>query len=374
MTKAIRQAHHYPEVGVPYLWPFGLAMGLGRAATEVAARNLKFLAEIEKTQVEKEPPEWATRNRVVLELHTLKLRDFSRDPGRACPVLVLPPYAGHTSVIADFHEGQSLVAALLDNGCPNIFAIDWRSATPRMQFYDIDTYLAEINVVVDELGGSVALVGLCQGGWCAAMYAARYPHKVHRLVLAGSPIDTDAGDGAIKESAHTLPMRFYEELVAAGGGLLKGTLMLEGFKNMHPVQQYVEKFSELYEHVEDPSYVARFERFERWYENTIDLPGAWYLQVIRQLFKENRLAKGTFLGLGHRLDLKSITCPVYLLAGASDDITPKEQVFGAEPLLGTPPEEIRKDIAEGGHIGLFMGHRVLKENWSRIAPWLGQTS
>ena len=287
----IQDAHHYPEVGVPLFWLFGLAAEFGEAALDTTAKTLEFLGEVEKTQIDRPPPEWATENQVRLELHTLSLRDFSRG-GDGIPVLVLPPYAGHTSTIADFHEGQSLVATLRDNGCARVCATDWRSATPQMRFYDIDNYLAEINVCVDELGGKVALVGLCQGGWCAAMYAARFPQKIGRLVLAGSPIDTDAGEGAIKEAAHTLPMRFYEGLVHAGGGLMKGAFMLEGFKNMHPATQYFDKFADLYEHIDDPSYVARFEHFERWYEYTINLPGSWYLQVIREIFKENQLATG----------------------------------------------------------------------------------
>lgn len=239
-----------------------------------------------------------------------------------------------------------------------------------MREYDIDVYLEELNVAVDELGGRVKLVGLCQGGWCAAMYAARFPSKVDHLVLAGAPIDTDAGHGAIKRMAHELPMRFYRDLVTAGDGLLKGSFMLEGFKNLHPVKQYVEKYVDLYDNIEDPSYVQRFETFERWYEYTIDLPGRWYLQAIEQLFKENRLAKGTFVALGRIIDLKSVTCPTYLLAGAKDDITPQEQVFAAEGLLGTPTSSIQKDVAAGGHIGLFMARGVLQSNWVRIARWL----
>jgi poly(3-hydroxyalkanoate) synthetase len=366
MPKKIAEAHHFPEVGVPMFWPFGLALDAGEIAFGVVERNLDYLAEVEKTQIANTPPEWASANRAVLDLHTLTLRDFSRGVG--APVLVLPPYAGHTSIIADFHAGQSLVATLLDNGCASVFATDWRSATLTMRDYDVDNYLAELNVCVDQIGGEAAIVGLCQGGWFAAMYAARYPKKVRRLVLAGSPIDTDAGEGAIKEAAHTLPMSFYEGLVETGGGLLKGGYMLEGFKNMHPEKQYVEKFVDLYEHVEEPDYVDRFNQFERWYECTINLPGAWYLQVIQQLFKENRLAAGRFVGLGRTLNLKEVTCPVYLLAGERDDITPQEQMFAAEHLVGS--KDVVKALAKGGHIGLFMGHEVLKTNWPPIARWL----
>jgi poly(3-hydroxyalkanoate) synthetase len=239
-----------------------------------------------------------------------------------------------------------------------------------MKDYDINTYLSELNVCVDDLGGAVDLVGLCQGGWLAAMYAARFRDKVNTLTLAGAPIDTSAGKSVIKQYAHDFPMEYYEELVTMGGGVLKGEFMLEGFKSMHPEKQYFEKYAELYEHIDDPKFVKRFETFERWYEYTLNLPGRWYLQVIRELFKENRFFKGKFVGLGKRLDLKDITCPVYLLAGKRDDITPKEQVFNAEKRLGTPKNKIARDLAEGGHIGLFMGSKPLSDNWSKIAAWV----
>jgi poly(3-hydroxyalkanoate) synthetase len=96
------------------------------------------------------------------------------------------------------------------------------------------------------------------------------------------------------------------------------------------------------------------------------LPGKFYLQVVKELFKENKLVKDEFIGLGEKLNLKDIKCPLYLLAGERDDITPVEQVFNAEKYVGTDKEDIQKDIADGGHIGLFMGHKPLEENWPRI--------
>ncbi|HIA2343581.1 TPA: alpha/beta fold hydrolase, partial [Burkholderia contaminans] len=118
------------------------------------------------------------------------------------------------------------------------------------------------------------------------------------------------------------------------------------------------------------AWLRKKEAFESWYENPTDLPGRWYLQAIVRLFKENRLAKGTFIGLGHRLNLRDITCPVYLLAGESDDITPREQVFDADRYLGTSKERIERKLVPGGHIGLFMGARTLKETWPCIAQWI----
>jgi poly(3-hydroxyalkanoate) synthetase len=249
---------------------------------------------------------------------------------------------------------------------------DWKSATADMKDLEIDNYLAELVVAIDDLGGRVNLVGLCQGGWTSAMIAARFPDKVNALVLAGSPIDTDAGNGPIRRLVHESPLSFYEELIALGGGLMQGRFMLQGWKNMHPVEHYVQDHVDLYEHIDDPQYLAKEEAFESWYENPIDLPGRWYLQVIAQLFRENRLAKGKFIGLGRVLSLRDIGCPAYLLAGAADDITTPEQVLDTRKYIGTPAHRIVSKTVPGGHIGLFMGARTLKEHWPEIARWIAR--
>jgi len=350
-------------LSVPALWP----MVLARTAPEVLEKNLKFADEEIKIH-EEVIPEVATPNIVRLDLRTMVLRDYGRPGG--IPTLVDAPYAGHSAVIADYAKGQSLVETLLANGIGHVALTHWKSATDDMKDFDIDNYLAELVVAIDDLGGRVNLVGLCQGGWMSAMAAARFPGKVNTLVLAGSPIDADAGDGPIKRMAHETPMSFYEDLVELGGGLMRGKFMLEGWKNMHPEEHYVKEHIDLYENIDDPAFVAKRETFARWYENPLDLPGRWYLQAIRQLFKENLFAKGEFVGLGRRLNLKAVTCPVYLLAGESDDITTKEQVFDAENYLGTTKDRIVKKLAPGGHIGLFMGSRTLKETWPLIARWI----
>ena len=367
-TKSVRKID---EHSVPLFWPLAAAFAMEESELALFKKNLKFLAEAEKVDYGLKP-QFATANSVMLDLHTLRLREFGDAKSGAVPTLVDAPYAGHTATIADYHKGQSLVETLLANGQRRVLVTEWKSAGPDMKDYDIDNYLAEINVCVDDLGARVNLIGLCQGGWMSAMYAARYPDKVATLVLAGSPIDTKAGNGPLKQMVDGMPASFYEELVQSGGGLMRGRLMLEGWKSMHPEAQYVDKYLRLYEHIDDPDYLSKTETFERWYENPIDLPGRWYLQAIHQLFMENRLAKGEFVGLGRRLSLADIRCPVYLLAGDADDITPREQVFAAEHLVGTAKGKIAKALAPGGHIGLFMGAKTLRENWTAIARWIVQ--
>ncbi|WP_126282815.1 MULTISPECIES: alpha/beta fold hydrolase [Burkholderia cepacia complex] len=373
MTPREPAARPKPFPALPIFWPMAAAAAMLRVGSEMTARNLHFLAEEEKLHFELHPA-LATANRPLLELRTMTLRDYSIEPASAhgLPTIVDAPYAGHSAMIADYQPGQSLMQTLREHGVTRAYLTDWRSATDDMKDLEIDQYLAELNVCVDELGGRVNLVGLCQGGWMSAMYAARFPHKVASLVLAGSPIDTDAGDGPIKRMVHAYPVSFYEELVEMGGGLMRGRFMLRGWKNMHPDQHYLAEHVDLYEHLDDPDYLRKREVFASWYESPIDLPGRWYLQAIVQLFKENRLAKGTFVALGRTLDLKAITCPVYLLAGEADDITTPEQVFDARKYLGTPHAQVTSRLVPGGHIGLFMGARTLKEAWPEISAWIAK--
>jgi len=193
-------------------------------------------------------------------------------------------------------------------------------------------------------------------------------------VLAGAPIDTHAGDGPVTRMGKRTPMAFYRSLVAAGGGRMRGRFMLAAWKNMHPGEHYWGKYVDLFDNISNDEYVQRARRFASWYEHTVDLPGRLYLQAVQQLFKLNRLARGEFIALGERITLKSITVPVYLLAGADDDITTPRQVFNAAQLLGTPPAEIVTELAPGGHIGLFMGAQTLRKQWAHIGAWITDQS
>jgi polyhydroxyalkanoate depolymerase len=357
------------EVGASCLWPFIFLKELEDAAVGTVKDRRKFFEVVERTQVERPRPTWSTNNEVLLQLNTMLLRNFT--PGRkgTC-TLVVAPYAGHSSTIVDFRKGQSLVEELIHDGVGRVAVTDWKSATEDMRNYVIDDYLKELDVAVDKLGGRVNLAGMCQGGWLSAMYAARFPSKVNSLVLGGAPIDTSSGEGLVKDYAQQYPMDLFEELVATGDGLMRGEYLLFGFKSLHPEKQYVDKFVELYENIEDPSYVEKFEHFERWYEYTLTLPGRWYLQVVRELFKENRFFNGSFVALGKNISLADIKCPVLLLVGENDDITPPAQVFNTEKRLGTKKSQIVKMVAKGGHIGLFMGTRTLRETWPKIAHWI----
>src|SRR5450755_3643835 len=232
-----------------------------------------------------------------------------------------------------------------------------------------EDYLDVIHRAVEHCGGRVNLIGDCQGGWLATIYAALYPEHINTLTLAGAPIDFHAGEPVVHEVLRRLApggdLRFYEALVRADGGVLKGEHMVSGFVLIQPGAEISRQF-DLLLHLDDEHHVARYSQFEDWFKHTQDVPGGFYLWIIRHLFRDNELIDGAITIRGRQVDLANISMPLYLLAGATDHITPPDQVFAIADVVSTPPELVRRHLTTGGHLGLFMGHEALREHWPPI--------
>jgi poly(3-hydroxyalkanoate) synthetase len=298
-----------------FLWPALIAESASEFAS-AAARQLADLAIERQPRAGAREPQWTTQNRVALELLTVRLRDFST-AAEGVPVLICAPFALHAATITDFAPRHSLVAALQGAGIGPVFVTDWCSARPDMRFLSIDNCLADLNILVDELGGRVHLIGLCQGGWMALIYASRFPRKITKLVLAGAPVDIAAGDSELSQLARKTPITIFRELVDIGGGRILG---------QHALQFWAPSF------LSDKRFVICCSRRTR--------------------------------------PAPKLCCPLFLLAAQNDDVVAPEQIFATEHLVGSQPRALEKAVAPGGHLSLFMGRKILAHIWPDIARWL----
>jgi poly(3-hydroxyalkanoate) synthetase len=346
-----------------WLWPFEAT----RLALNAYSQWFADPKPAPSSAPERKPLPWTTPNVVALQLPSMQLREFSK-AGSAQPVVVCAPYALHGAQVADFAPGHSLVEALQEGGVNRIYVTDWCSATPQMRYLSIDNYLADLNVAIDEIGAPVDLVGLCQGGWLSLVYAARFPGKVRRLVLAGAPVDVSTPSELSKVVA-ALPQQAFEQMVQQGDGIVSGEHMLRIW-NMPFSQHDVEAV--LQRNLRDGSNEAGMllDRFKRWDCETLDLPGTYYLEVTERVFRQNLIAAGQFVALGHRIDLAELRMPVFLLAGEEDIVVPRDQALATARLLGTPAAWLERACEPCGHLSLFMGRKVLGHSWRRIARWL----
>jgi pimeloyl-ACP methyl ester carboxylesterase len=222
----------YPGGQFPYsafFWPALAAASAGEMASSFAEHFLGFSGDADGDHTLQEP-EGATPSKIALELHAVRLRDFTVAQS-GVPTLLCTPLALHGAAIADLAVGHSLVAALRGAGIGRLFMTDWRSASAEMRFLGIDEYLADLNVLVDRVGGLVDLIGLCQGGWLSLIYAGRFPAKVRKLVVAGAPVDVAARQSRLSAKAEATPLIMFQGLVDLGDGRVIGRNLAKFWEN-----------------------------------------------------------------------------------------------------------------------------------------------
>lgn len=349
-----------------FFWPAFAALSVSEAASSMAAQYWGLDADGNRAGQE---PEGATPSRIALELRAVKLRDFTTAK-TGVPTLLCTPLALHGGAVADLAAGHSLVAALRSAGIERLFMTDWRPASADMRFLGIDDYLAALNVLVDEVGGLVDLVGLCQGGWLSLVYAERFAGKVRKLVMAGTPVDIAAHHSDLSALAAATPLATFQNLVHLGDGRVVGRDVAKFWGNHNIDADNMRRSLQTTEPAGSPDFARLEAIFKVWNSWTIDIPGTYYLEVIEKLYRSNELAAGRFVALGQTIDLSRLRLPIYLLAASEDNVVAPEQLLAVERLVGTPREDLRHEVVPSNHLGLFMGKRTLEDCWPKIVHWM----
>jgi poly(3-hydroxyalkanoate) synthetase len=307
----------------------------------------------------------ATLRQMRIALPTMLLLERNQPvASNAARVLIVAPYAVHEASVADFADRHSVAQIIAEGGSEFVALTYWKSATAEMRDYGIDAYLSDLNVAIDDLGGRASLVGLCQGGWLAAAYAARFPRKVVKLVLAGAPIDLHAAESRITQTLGSVSTASIAQALALTGGRVLGSLSYALWSD-NLRQDFTAEAA-----LQDVSDPALIEKFEAWNARAVDLPGAYFLQSAEWIFRENRLARGTFPSLGRWRPLSDISAPIFVLAAADDEIVSVSQAIGVKSLCAGTSVETR--VEPGRHLSLYMGRRTLHTAWRDIARWLAQ--
>jgi poly(3-hydroxyalkanoate) synthetase len=335
-----------------------------RTPADVALDGLRWW----QLMADRRPPRSASRQRIVRRSPLTRVRDFTpARPADVVPTLVLPPQAGHDSCIVDYSTAQSQMQTILAAGLERLYAVDWIGVTQETKDATLTDYLGEVDAAVQK--GRRRRPGQPRGRLPGRLTGSHLrgaaPHRVNTLTIAGAPIDFHAGGAVIHESVQALSdddLSFFRALVAHGSGVLRGEYLLGGFIVIKPENE-VGKQMQLLAHVRDARHVERYRAFEDWFKHTQDIAGPFYLWLVEHLFRDNELIGGALRIGDEAVDLGRIDSPVNLLAGATDHITPPEQVFALADAVSTPAERITRRTTSGGHLGLFMGTEALRDHW-----------
>ena len=346
--------------------------GLERTA-EIMGKNadapeqLEQLAEVDVGQ---------TPSRVVYEENKLELLHYESMTEEQHDVPILIVYALiNRPYILDLQPDRSVVRTLLENGF-DVYLIDWNEPSQLDTALSLDDYVNRyidncVDVVRERSGqDSINVLGYCMGGTMSVMYAALYPEKVRNLGLMAAGLCFTGTGGVLErwgDEEHYSP-----ETLAETYGNVPAEFLDVGFAIMDPVQNFVTKYFQLYDNLENDDFVENFGRMEKWLNDGIDVAGQAYVEFLRDIYQENKLHRNELYLGGEHVDLDDIDMPVLQIMGKYDHLIPPE---ASKPFN----EVVASDDTEAfefptGHIGLSVSSKSHAELWPQVCEWFAERS
>lgn len=356
------------DVGI-FKLPFDMWSEAKQWTEQMLQRQGKFLDLALRSPL---PPTWHTSNRVVFEAASLQLRQFYVDDiefeyktDHFCdsPVLVVTPQRNHAS-LCDYGPDQSLVHTLLEQGYSRVYVTDWKSASKERNQESLDDTFKALRECIQHIGEPVRLVGLSYGGWMALVYAALFAAEVEALVLAAAPIDFRSVSRRASRRTHTFSLALCRYMLALGADTKQSSFFSKSFASLSPIGGLLGSYRNLYQQLNDESYIQDYKRFTDWLNATQRLPLRSHFQRVKELLMQNRLVNGTLQILGEVVNLANVECPLYLMVGTQDIMVDPSQLLVVAQHVSSPV--IRKFKANTDHMGVMTDPQTLHGDWTHL--------
>ncbi|SAK85777.1 Poly-beta-hydroxybutyrate polymerase [Caballeronia pedi] len=266
----------------------------------------------------------------------------------ACPQLIVPPQV-NKYYIFDLAANKSIVEYLVKSEF-QVFAVSWRNPTVEHRDWDMDTYVAAlieaIGAVRDITGHeAVNLHGACSGAMTISALlghlASRGEQTVNAATLMVAVLD-NASESQL--GLFTTPEAIeIANRNSEAKGVLAGDEMGRMFAWMRPNDLVWNFWVNNYLMGEAP---PAFDILY-WNNDTTRLPATFHGQLL-DIFSRNLLSTPKALTvLGTPVDLSEVTCDTYVMAGATDHITPWKGVYNTARAFGG---KTRYVLSSSGHI------------------------
>ncbi|MFB6101329.1 MAG: class III poly(R)-hydroxyalkanoic acid synthase subunit PhaC [Haloplanus sp.] len=277
--------------------------------------------------------------------------------------------------ILDLQPDRSVVRRMLEAGF-DVYLIDWGEPSDLDTSLSLHDYVNRyIDNCVDEVRErsdqeSINLLGYCMGGTMSVMYAALHPEKVRNLGLMAAGLCFDDTGGILE-------MWGDEEFFSPGTitetfGNVPAEFLDVGFALMDPVHNYVTKYGNLYDNIDDEDFVENFARMEKWLNDPIDVAGTAYREFLEDIYQENKLYRNELELNGEQVDLDEITMPVLQVIGEYDHLIPPEASKPFNEKVASDDTEIMEYST--GHIGLSVSSSTHENLWPAVGEWFGERS
>ncbi|MDR2077083.1 MAG: class III poly(R)-hydroxyalkanoic acid synthase subunit PhaC [Desulfovibrio sp.] len=307
---------------------------------------------------------------LVFQIDKTKLYHYKPMVKHPVPVPILLVYAlMNKQYIMDIQPEKSFVKKLLELGL-DVYIIDWGYPTALDRYVTTEDYIEEyLGAAVDFIREkhslpAVNLLGKCQGGTFAAIYASLYTDKVKNLVAVAAPFDFDIEDGLLFKWSKYFDV---DRLVDAYG-VIPGDFLNNTFIMLSPYNLAIGKYVNIVNSFDDPKALGEFLRMEKWLFDCPAQAGENYRKWMKDLWQNNLLIKGEFFLGGKRINLKNITIPVLNVYGTKDNLIPASSSIPLLRLVGSKDKE--EASYPVGHAGIVASSLSQAEIAPKIAGWV----
>ncbi len=265
------------------------------------------------------------------------------------PVLIVPPWINKFYIL-DLTPEKSFIKWCVDQGL-TVFVISWVNPDSTLAQKSFEDYmrggpLAALDVIERATGErEVNAIGYCVGGTllvaALAYMASTRDQRIASATLFAAQVDfTHAGDLKVFVDEEQIAAR---EREMSERGYLEGKKMATAFNLLRSNDLIWPYVINNYLKGKEP---APFDLLY-WNSDATRMPAANHSFYLRNCYLENRLSKGEMVIGGKKLDLKSVTVPIYNLATREDHIAPARSVLLGSKFFGGP---VRFVLAGSGHI------------------------
>lgn len=314
------------------------------------------------------PPVGTTPADEVLRDNKMRLLRYRpRGETTGAPILMVPSLINRHYVM-DLLPGKSMAGFFVEQG-HDVWMIDW--GTPgdedrHVTFDDVCDRLlgrAVRRAAKESPTGQTHLLGYCLGGTLTAIHAAARPEHVASLCAIAAPIRF-ADDGLL--STWTRSPTFDVDALVDAFGNVPWQLMQGAFHFLRPTLN-LSKAVNLIHRAWDDEFLDGFLALETWGNDNVSFPGECYRRYIKELYREDRLAEGTFRLSGRPAALSQITCPTLAVTFEHDNIVPQASASALIDLVGATDKQ--RIHTKGGHVGAATSRAAAQTLWPKLSAW-----
>jgi polyhydroxyalkanoate synthase len=297
----------------------------------------------------------------------LRYRPRPEGPRFRTPVLLVPSLINRHYVL-DLMPGRSFAEYLVAEG-HDVTIIDWGQPGPEdryVSFDDItDRAIGRALRVTAGLSdrGQAHVLGYCMGGTLAVIHAAVRPERVASLLVLAAPVRFS--DSGLLGDWTRSPQFDVDALVDATGNV-PWQLLQASFHMLRPTLT-LSKAVHAVDRAWNDENLDGFFALERWGNDNVSLPGAFYRRYIKDLYRSDSLVEGAFTLSGRPVRLGAIACPTLAVTFEHDNIVPWQSC--AELLERIASEDKQRIHLAGGHVGGVVSSKAKTRLWPKLSGW-----